>query len=499
MLMKDISPKKRFALMLVAVYIISLPLISVLTYIILKQNAVRSAYSMGRLRLATMEAVKHYVAEELRPLLYRELPGRFIVEGMSRSYVAGEIARRVQKEYPSYTYKNASLSPMNPRDAADAFESGIINAFLRDGALKEWDGFRTRPDGRYYVIAKAGDPFTESCLLCHGDPADAPEELRKKYGTARGFHMSVGQLVDAKFVYIPIDVPLAEARKIVAIFIGIYTILFGAMLIIINIRFAKLFDQTESDKKRIEEINLELMNLNHDMESMISERTMNLIALSVADRIRNPAAAIAGTFNRILKKEVVSEPLKERMTDLLIEAQKLDSIVRDYETVLKSRQTMFRVEDLNEILRSVLPLIEKERKGKGVSLSLHLAESRARCMANRQLLRVAILHVIKNAVEATPPGGVLTISTVVDEDHIRLVVADSGKGIPAEDIPKIFSLFYSTKKHRIGMGLPLVKQIVDEHKGDIRVESESGKGTSFSLVFPVRWSEQELEGKERQY
>ncbi|HYA31144.1 MAG TPA: DUF3365 domain-containing protein [Thermodesulfovibrionales bacterium] len=496
--MKDLSSKKRFALMLVAVYVISLPIISALTYIILKQNAVKSAYSMGRLRLATMEAVKHCVAEELRPLLYRELPGRFIVEGMSRSYVAGEIARRVQKEYPSYTYKNASLSPMTPRDAADDFESGIINAFLRDGTLKEWNGFRTRLDGRYYVIAKAGDPFAESCLLCHGDPADAPEELRKKYGTAGGFHMSVGQLADAKFVYIPIDVPLAEARKIVAIFIGIYTILFGVMLLIINVRFAKLFDQTESDKKRIEEINLELMDLNHDMESMISERTMNLIALSVADRIRNPAAAIAGTFNRILKKEVVSEPLKERMTDLLIEAQKLDSIVRDYETVLKSRQTMFRVEDLNEILRSVLPLVEKEKKGKGVSLSLHLAEPPARCMANRQLLRVAILHVIKNAVDATPAGGILTVSTVVDEDHICLVVADSGKGIPAEDIPKIFSLFYSTKKHRIGMGLPLVKQIMDEHKGEIRVESTPGKGTSFSLVFPVRWSEQELEGKELQ-
>ena len=66
-----------------------------------------------------------------------------------------------------------------------------------------------------------------------------------------------------------------------------------------------------------------------------------------------------GTFNRILKRETISEPLKERMTNLLIEAQKLDSIVKDYETILKSRQIMFKVEDLNKITQSVLPLVEE--------------------------------------------------------------------------------------------------------------------------------------------
>ena len=491
---KDLSPKKRFGLLLITIYIVSLPIFSTVTYLILKQNAVKAAYNLGRLRLTTLEAVKNYVAEELRPIFYRELPGRFIVEGMSRSYVAGNIAGRAQKEYPGSLYKNASLGPKNPQNSPDSFEAEIINTFIRDRQLKEWSGFRTSPDGEYYVIAKAGEPFTESCLLCHGDPGRAPAELLRKYGDRSGFHMKTGQLVDAKFVYIPIGVPLAEARKIVAILMGIYTVSFGIILLIINVHFTRLYSQSEADKNRIEEINLELMNLNHDMESIISERTMNLIALSVADRIRNPAVAIAGTFNRILKKEALSDPLRERLGDLMLEAEKLDAIVKDYETILKGRQVMFRVEDLNEIMRSVLPLVESERKDKNIEIRLLLSDKSPQCVVNRQLIRVAVLHVLKNAVEATPDGGAIIVTTSSDEDTISLSISDTGKGIPGEEIPKIFSLFYSTKKHRIGMGLPLVKQILEEHKGAISVESVIGKGSTFRIALPVRWSEHEIKG-----
>jgi signal transduction histidine kinase len=488
-MMSDFSQKKRFIIMLIIIYILSIPVFSAFTYLILKENAVRDAYNLGRLRLTTMGAIKHYVAEELRPIFYREMPGRFIVEGMSRSFVAADIALRVQRDFPGYTYKHASLNPKNPLNTADSFEQGIITDFMKDRNRREWQGFRTLPDGEYYAIAQAGEVFSADCLLCHGDPAAAPRELTQRYGSTAGFNFKTGELADAAFVYIPISLPLAAARKLVAVLIVMYS-LFGLLILsIVSIRFTKLYNTIEIDRKRIEEINLELMNLNHDMESIISERTMNLIALSVADRVRNPATAIAGTFNRILKKEAISEPLKERMTDLLMEAQKLDAIVKDYETILKSRQIMFKVENLNEIVQSVLPLVEKERREKNIEISLKLSDSPLRFVANRQLLRIALLHVLKNALEATPQGGIITILTTTDEDHLFLSVIDSGKGIPEEDIPKIFSLFYSTKKHRVGMGLPLVKQIIEEHQSEITVKSDLGKGTTFTLTFPVRWSE----------
>jgi signal transduction histidine kinase len=153
---------------------------------------------------------------------------------------------------------------------------------------------------------------------------------------------------------------------------------------------------------------------------------------------------------------------------------------------------MFRVEDLNVIIKSVLPMVEKERKAKGIDFFLQLSETSVRCMANRQLLRVVVLHLLTNALEAEPDKGNVIIETWADQNTASLGVTDHGKGISPEERPQIFNLFYSTKKKKIGMGLPLVKQIVEEHKGNITIESEPGKATTFRIIFPVRWTEQEL-------
>ncbi|MGC2062225.1 MAG: DUF3365 domain-containing protein [Thermodesulfovibrionales bacterium] len=488
----DTSPKKRFTALLITIYVVSLSLMTVVTYLVVRDNAIKDAAIAGRLYLSAFGAVKHYIAEELRPVFYKELPGRFIVQGMSRSFAASHVAMRVQRELPDYQHKNASLNATNPLNDADEFEKKIIIMFAGNRGIKEWQGFRTRGGAQYYSMAVAGDPFTGDCLKCHGNPGDAPAEFRERYGTKRGYNVKTGDLIDATFVYIPIGVPLASARKTVMVFIGVY-LLFGTIILSIVIRrFSTLYNRTDADKQRIEEINLELMNLNHDMETIITERTMNLIALSVADRVRNPATTIAATFNRILKKEELSGPLKERMTDMLIEAQKLDAIVRDYEAVLKKKQTMFKLEDLNEIVMSVMPLVESDRKAKRIRLLMNLSVDPKRCMANRQLLRVAILHILKNAIESASDEGEVSITTDADQDHVWLIVTDNGIGIPQEDLSKIFSLFFSSKKNRLGMGLPLAKQIIGEHKGEISVKSEAGKGTTFTLTFPVRWTEQEL-------
>lgn len=488
----EMSPKKRFTLLLITIYAVSLALMTVVTYLVVRENAIRDAAVAGRLYLAAFGAVKHYIAEELRPVFYKEFPGRFIVQGMSRSYAASRVAMRVQRELPNYQYKNASLNATNPLNEADEFEKDIITLFAGNRSVREWQGFRKKGDAQFYSMAVAGDPFTGDCLKCHGNPDDAPAELRARYGTIRGFNARAGDLLDATFVYIPIGVPLADARKIVQVFIGIYLLFGTAILSLVIRRFSALYDRTETDRRRIEDINLEMMNLNHDMETIITERTMNLIALSVADRVRNPATTIAATFNRILKKEELSGPLRDRMTDMLIEAQKLDAIVRDYEAVLKKRQPMFRLEDLNEIVVSVVPLVEKDRKEKGIRLLSNLSAGPKRCMANRQLLRVAILHILKNAIESASDGGEVSIATEGDQDHVWLIVTDNGIGIPQEELSKIFSLFFSSKKNRLGMGLPLVRQIIGEHKGEIAVTSETGRGTTFRVTFPVRWTEQEL-------
>lgn len=120
-----------------------------------------------------------------------------------------------------------------------------------------------------------------------------------------------------------------------------------------------------------------------------------------------------------------------------------------------------------------------------VNISKHSLKINAR----KNLLRSAIFHVLRNAIEATPEDGSITIATSIDKDNVVLTVSDTGSGIPEEYIDKIFDPFFSTKLYRFGMGLSLVKQIVSEHLGEIKVQSEVGKGTTFNLIFPIKWIE----------
>ncbi len=109
---------------------------------------------------------------------------------------------------------------------------------------------------------------------------------------------------------------------------------------------------------------------------------------------------------------------------------------------------------MNEIVKSALSLEAKRIAGKSIALSARLEEQPLRMNVRRNLLRVALLHLLKNAVEATSEGGKITVATSRTNDFIGISVSDTGTGIPKEDIDKIFDPFFSTKKTRFGMGLP---------------------------------------------
>lgn len=239
--------------------------------------------------------------------------------------------------------------------------------------------------------------------------------------------------------------------------------------------------QTEKDYKQT------LEELNKEIENLISERVMNLIALTVADRVRNPATVIYWECKRILEKGEVSDRLQEGLNIILEEVGKLEAIVKNFHEILKSKESMFRYEDINSVVKDAVSIVKKEAEQKAVELITMLSEQPLRINMEKNLFKIAILYLIRNAIEATSEGGKVKIITSKDMDNVFFEVSDTGCGIPAEDIEKIFDPFFSKKGRRFGMGLPLVKQIVTEHMGNIKVGSEPNKGTIFRLSFPVRW------------
>jgi signal transduction histidine kinase len=260
------------------------------------------------------------------------------------------------------------------------------------------------------------------------------------------------------------------------------------------VRAYQLHLKMAEQRREIERINTTLTELNEDIGTLVAERTMALMGLTVADRVRNPAFFMGGACRRLIEKGQVAGNAEETVRDMAEECKKLEAIVDQFEAFFKAKRGMFKFEDLKAVISSVVDAMGHESKERRIKMKVVLPEEDLPINMQKNLIKAAFFHVLRNSLESTPPGGTITISAKKENEHIIVTVADNGKGIPAEVIRQIFDPFFSTKQYGFGMGLPLVRQIVTEHMGEIKVESDPEKGTTVRMYFPVRWDERTLAG-----
>ena len=149
---------------------------------------------------------------------------------------------------------------------------------------------------------------------------------------------------------------------------------------------------------------------------------------------------------------------------------------------------------LQEIIQKVVDFMRTEAERKQIDLQFSSSAQTSLICADRNSMEEIFLNLISNAVKYTPERGKVWIT--LDEEHgfVRASVSDTGIGIKQEDLPRIFDRFYRVKSAETrqivgtGLGLSIVKSIVDAHLGSISVESEVGKGTTFTLSFPKEWA-----------
>lgn len=260
---------------------------------------------------------------------------------------------------------------------------------------------------------------------------------------------------------------------------------FGSEMLIHSVGKAVKYNnlmQIDRDYKRL------LEEFNEEIETLVEERTMSIMALTLADKIRNPAAVIGITCRRILEKEELSDKLKQKIDDIIGESDKLDRLVHDFDSFMDKRSSMFRYEDINGIVKSIVSIFKGKARSKGIDLLFNPDKKPLRMNLQRKLFQLALSHLVKNAIEATPDGGRIEFLTGDDGTNATLTICDTGYGIDSEDIEKIFDPMFSTKDRRFGVGLPLVKRIMSEHMGEIKVESMPGEGTKFIIKLPLRWT-----------
>ncbi len=227
--------------------------------------------------------------------------------------------------------------------------------------------------------------------------------------------------------------------------------------------------------------------------------TLGLIAAGIAHEVKNPLVGIRGAA-QLMQSELRSCPgkgLDEYIDVILKEADRLNTVLEGILDFTRLKPLEMKGHNIHSILDRVLLLVEENVRQSGVVLSRSYDPSLPDIMGNQDQLVQVFLNIIKNAVEAMPKGGKLTImsrmsdqSTTVQADGKKyqlmvVKVSDTGSGIQQEHLQDIFTPFFTTKDRGVGLGLALSYQIVQEHLGTIRVESQEHEGTTFSVYLPL--------------
>jgi PAS domain S-box-containing protein len=222
-------------------------------------------------------------------------------------------------------------------------------------------------------------------------------------------------------------------------------------------------------------------------ESLASLTTMTA---SVAHEIKNPLGAI-GIHIQLIKKALQGKasgnlrPLLKNLDAVSEEVERLNKIVVDFLFAVRPMNIKPEKADLNTLMHEILDFVRAELSAGGVKLEEKFTRRLPRVFLDPKALRQAVLNIIKNAIAAMPDGGTLTIATGKKEEFVRLVISDTGMGIAAENLDKIFEPYFTTRKAGTGLGLTTVFKIIKEHRADITVDSEPGKGACFTISFPV--------------
>ena len=224
-----------------------------------------------------------------------------------------------------------------------------------------------------------------------------------------------------------------------------------------------------------------------------SERlaTVGRMAAQIAHEVRNPLSSI-GLNAELLGDELSAEADEARrmVASIIGEVDRLTEITETYLRFTRLPRPNLEGEDLGGLVASVVAMARGEIAQEGITLDVDIAPELPELPADEAQLRQALINLVRNAREAlaSAPTKRLAISVAHDRPSGRLLVrvSDSGGGIDQRDLGKIFDPFFSTKAQGTGLGLALVQQIVVDHGGQIDVESVPGRGTTFTLAFPIR-------------
>lgn len=214
------------------------------------------------------------------------------------------------------------------------------------------------------------------------------------------------------------------------------------------------------------------------LEQMIGE---------VAHEIRNPLTSIGGFARKVYGKLPEGDPNKKYMEMIIEDVAVLENMIKQLIELKTMAISVKEPTNINDVIKESFKVFELDFEQKGITVETELMDDLPLFLADEKLLKRALCNLIKNSIEAmVERTKLLKVASRLSEGHIEILVSDTGKGIPKENLKSIFDPLVSSKIYGPGLGLTFTLKIIQDHKGTISVESEPGKGTTFTISFPVK-------------
>jgi two-component system sensor histidine kinase AtoS len=215
--------------------------------------------------------------------------------------------------------------------------------------------------------------------------------------------------------------------------------------------------------------------------------TLGRVAAQVAHEVRNPLAGLL-LYSEHLKGKIEGKvPNGDAvLIDKIIDT--INNLTATTEQILNFARPVTlapRRVDLNEVARDVTQLLSTEIAAHSIETKLELDDAPVTGMLDEPSIRATSLNLVLNAVQAMPAGGQLTISTSRNGDKLLVAIRDTGSGMTPDQIKQIFEPFNTTKSRGLGLGMPYAQKVIQQHGGQIVVESQPGKGTEVRIELPV--------------
>ncbi|HWP34041.1 MAG TPA: GAF domain-containing protein [Thermodesulfobacteriota bacterium] len=222
-----------------------------------------------------------------------------------------------------------------------------------------------------------------------------------------------------------------------------------------------------------------MLRLEEELRRMERTSTLQELAIEMAHELRNPLTII-----RMLLHSIRADH-REDVEVIGAEVARLERLAARFLEQARPKEPVMAPLDLNELLTRLLAFVQPKLAAGKLVVTRELAPALPPVLGDRDQLEQLFLNLVLNAIDALPPGGRLTVATRRAAAGVEAEVADDGPGIPEEVRRRLFEPFNTTKPNGMGLGLAIVRRIAEGHKGTIRVWSEPGRGTSFTLALPA--------------